>query len=271
MSENSQRKNLVLGRGLIGSHLADFLKEKGEEVKVLSRDDGKDLREAEKYIDEFKWADRVWFIAWDVGVWKRPTTPEYEIEILDSNLRLCQSVFGVLEKTGTPFLFVTSQLASRMITLGVTKRVAELWSQFLDGHIARFWNVYGWEPIGEKSHLIPDLIWEAMEEGEIKLMSDGKETRQFLYVRDCVEAIFHQFNAGQKYADVTSGEWVEVRKVAELIGEKLDAKVIFGEKKGKPSLDSPENSLESWSPRFSLSEGLDEVIKEAKKWKEESR
>ncbi|MBU2101227.1 NAD-dependent epimerase/dehydratase family protein, partial [Patescibacteria group bacterium] len=71
MSQKVYRKNLILGRGLIGSHLINSLEEKGEEVSVLSRGDGHDLRNAEKHLDKFEWADRVWFIAWDVGVWKK--------------------------------------------------------------------------------------------------------------------------------------------------------------------------------------------------------
>ena len=257
-----------MGRGLIGSHLAILLEEKGEKVSILSRGDDHDLREAEKYIDKFEWADRVWFLAWDVGVWKKENLPEYESEILNSNLRLCQSVFGVLQQTKKPFLFVSSQAApsSNMTTLGATKRVGEMWTWILGGHVARLWNVYGWEPIGEKSHLIPDLIWKGITTGTIELMSNGEEERQFLYVKDCAKALVHQFDIGQKHADVTSDEWVSVKHIASLIGEKLDAEVVLGSNPGKSPMYFPEILLKSWKPAFSLEQGVDEVIKEAKIW-----
>jgi nucleoside-diphosphate-sugar epimerase len=260
-----KRKNLVLGLGFIGSHLADLLKERGEEVVALSLDSGCDLTKAENYFDKFLWADRVWFVAWNVGVWKKDTAPAYEAEILDSNLRLCQSVFRCLERSGKPFLFVSSQaaLAPDMITLGVTKRVGEHWTRILGGHIARLWNVYGWEPVGEKSHLVPDLVWKGLQ-GKVELMTSGEETRQFLYVRDAVEAFAHQFDIDQKEADVTTFEWVPIKEVARLIGEKLGAEVKLGPKPGKPSLFVPEIPLKSWKSRFSLSEGLDETIKDAR-------
>jgi len=270
----NKRKNLVLGRGLIGSELRTFLEESGEEVKVLSRGDGHDLKNSEKYFDQFEWADRVWFVAWDVGVWKKNTTPAYEAEILDSNLQLCRSVFRTLERAGKQFLFVSSQAAPApdIITLGVTKRVGELWTRVLGGHVARLWNVYGWEPVGEKSHLIPDLVWKGLQGKKIELMSNGEETRQFLYVRDCVEAFVHQFDIGQKHADVVSGEWVSVKEVAQLIGKKLGAEVVLGEKPGKPPLYSPRTPLESWKPRFSLDKGLDETIKSAKEaWNQKNQ
>jgi nucleoside-diphosphate-sugar epimerase len=274
MAAETKRRNLVLGKGLIGSALTSFLKERGEEVKVLSRGDGHDLRHAEQYMSDFEWADRVWFVAWTVGVWKKDNTSAYEAEILDANLQLCQSVFGVLQKTGKSFLFVSSQaaLAPDMMTLGVTKRVGEMWTKILSGHIARLWNVYGWEPVGEKSHLVPDFVWKGLSGGGINLMSNGEEKRQFLYVRDCVEALVHQFDGGQKEADITTGEWIPVKNVAELVGAKFGVPVTLGEKPGKPPLAMPEKPLASWKPRYSLNEGIDEIIKEAKlAWNQKNR
>jgi len=266
MQDSQKRKNLILGKGFVGSHLAALLIEKGEEVTTLSRGERHDLRQAENYFDKFEWADRVWFVAWDIGVWKKDTTPAYEAGILDSNLRLCQSVFHCLEKSEKPFLFVSSQaaLAPDMITLGVTKRVGELWAKILGGHIARFWNVYGWEPVGAKSHLVPDLVWSGLTKGEVAMMSNGEETRQFVYVRDAVEALWHQFNSGQKVADIVGFEWTPVKKIAEIISHQLGAKLILGREAGKPSLFTPSTPLVGWQPRFSLEAGIEETIKQAK-------
>lgn len=256
-------KNLVLGAGLIGSHLTALLTERGEEVHVLSRGAGHDLTQAEKYMDEFVWADRVWFVAWDTGVRKNETPAAHEAAVLHANSELCRSVFGVLQATGKPFLFVSSQatLSPDIFVLGVMKRLGEMWTRLLGGHIARFWNVYGWEPVGEKSHLVPDLVWKGMTEGIVSLMSNGEETRQFLHARDAAEALVHQFTIGQKVADITSGEWVAVKTVAERIGALLNAQVIVGENAGKPSLAIPQTPLASWKPRLTLDEGLREVIK----------
>ena len=266
------RKNLILGKGLVGSHLAELLLKNGEEVGVLSQSEGHDLKNAEKYLDQFELADRVWFIAWEIGAWKKENPAEYEIDILDANLQLCRSVFRVLQKTKKPFLFTSSQAApsSEATTLGATKRVGEMWTRLLGGHVARFWNVYGWEPVGEKSHLIPDLVWKGMN-GKIELMTNGEEERQFLYVKDCAEALFHQFEIGQKHADVTTGEWVSVKKVAELIGEKLNAEVVLGSKPGRPPMYLPETPLESWKPAYTLEKGIEEIIDLAKTWSEKTR
>ena len=126
---NDTRKNLVLGKGLIGSYLATYLRERGEAVEILSRSDGHDLRHAETYLNKFCLAERVWFVAWDIGVWKKDTPATYEAEILDSNLRLCQSVFRCLAETKKPFLFVSSQAAisNQMIALAATHTKGNPW------------------------------------------------------------------------------------------------------------------------------------------------
>lgn len=262
-------KDLILGAGLIGTHLADLIKERGNDVRILSRGMGHDLKHAENYVDDFTWADRVWFVAWDTGVRKTEALAEYDMAVLDSNTELCRSVFGMLRKAGKPFLFVSSQaaLSPDIFVLGTTKRLGETWARLLGGHISRFWNVYGWEPVGAKSHLVPDLVWRAMMEGPISLMSSGEETRQFLHVRDAVEALVYQFESGQKVADVTSGEWVRVKAMADRIGALTGAKVAAGQNAGKPSLAVPQTPLAGWKPRFTLDDGLREVLEHAKKWK----
>jgi len=269
MDNKNTRKNLILGGGFVSSNLRELLEEKGEEVVTLSRGDGKDLRKSEDYISDFEWADRVWFLAWDIGVWKKDKDNSYEIDILESNLQLCKSVFRVLEKVKKPFLFVSSHASTEMIPLGVTKRVAEIWTKLLDGHVARLWNVYGWQPVGEKSHVIPDLVWKGLN-GRVELMSDGEEKRQFLHVRDCVEAFYHQLEIGQKYADITSFEWVLLKEVARLAGDKIGVEVSLGSKPGNPGLKSPEVPLGSWGPKISLDQGLDDVINKARKWQKEN-
>ena len=78
----------------------------------------------------------------------------------------------------------------------------------------------------ETSHVIPALIRKMVEAGErsddkIVLWGDGSPTREFLYVEDCVEAIWL---AGQRYdepepVNVGSGEEITVRDLATLVAE----------------------------------------------------
>jgi GDP-L-fucose synthase len=78
----------------------------------------------------------------------------------------------------------------------------------------------------ETSHVIPALIRkmvEARERGneEIVLWGDGSPTREFLYVDDCVEALWlaAELYDGVEPVNVGSGEEIAVRDLAALIAE----------------------------------------------------
>ena len=46
------------------------------------------------------------------------------------------------------------------------------------------------EDYGEKSHVITDLIYKAKNFNKIKLLTNGLEKRQFLFVDECSEALY---------------------------------------------------------------------------------
>lgn len=76
----------------------------------------------------------------------------------------------------------------------------------------------------ETSHVIPALIRKMVEareceHDEIVLWGDGSPTREFLYVDDCVEALWlaaERYNAAEP-VNIGSGEEIAIRDLAELI------------------------------------------------------
>jgi nucleoside-diphosphate-sugar epimerase len=84
-------------------------------------------------------------------------------------------------------------------TLDLGLRTSDLGHRTSDsGHrtikigIARIFNIYGEnEPLGEKAHVIADLIRKAIlyPKEEFIVRGDGKQSRDFLYVSDCVDAL----------------------------------------------------------------------------------
>ncbi len=93
----------------------------------------------------------------------------------------------------------------------------------LNGLIVKFWNVYVVEHDFEKSPVITDFILKA-KEGEIKMMTDGKEERQFLHAEDCSNALMilsQQYETidRDKNLHITSFKWNTVLEIAELINE----------------------------------------------------
>jgi GDP-L-fucose synthase len=78
----------------------------------------------------------------------------------------------------------------------------------------------------ETSHVIPALIRkmvEAQEQGqeEILLWGDGSPTREFLYIDDCVEALWLAAERydGAEPVNVGSGEEIAIRDLAALVAE----------------------------------------------------
>lgn len=225
------KHNLVLGgEGTIGKALCNYLVEKGEEVISLDLKTGFDIRTDD--LTPYSNVDYVWFLAWDVGGAKFLNAPENRIRILKNNTLICERTFSFLEKHKLPFMFASSQLAAADTPYGITKLVGEQWSQYLEGQICRFWNVYGWETPGEKSHVIPDLILKGLVDKEITLMTNGEEERQFIYMDDCVKNMVHIRNTDVADVDITDGQWIKIKDIAKLIGHLLDVPVYLGKEKG---------------------------------------
>jgi nucleoside-diphosphate-sugar epimerase len=258
------RKNLVLGgAGTIGSSLCKYLKKIGEEVICLDIKTGFDIRNDD--LNLYKDVDYVWFLAWDVGGAKYLSNEKFLLDIIQNNTIICEKVFQFISKNNLPFMFASSQLAAPDTPYGVTKLLGEEWSRLLGGQICRFWNVYGWEEPGEKSHVIPDLIIQGLTNNQIVLLTDGQEERQFIYMDDCVRNMLEIRNAGATRVDITEGKWVTIEYIAQQIAAQLKVPLKLGTKKGysnkiEPTITYP---LEF---KMSFKDGISEMIEFAKQY-----
>ena len=134
--------------------------------------------------------------------------------------------------------------------------------------IARFHNIYGpegtWEGGREKA---PAAMCRkaAMAEpgGQIEVWGDGKQTRSFLFIEDCLDGV--QALMKSEYTEplnIGSEEMVSIRQLAEM------AIALSGKQVGIVHIDGPvgvrgrnsDNRLIrqeiGWEPTFSLQEGL---------------
>ena len=259
--------NLVLGsEGFVGSYFCKYLKSIGE--NVLSCDikisDDDDLRF--KKLDLSK-VDRVYFLAWDVGGAKYLYRNDTQMRQLEWNLRLMENVFPQLIEAKVPFLFISSQLADDVDTVyGVTKRLGERWSKLGGGKFIRLWNVYGpVEQESEKTHVVSDFVSQAVNNKEIRMLTNGDEKRQFIHVNDVSRAFHMAMSTDMPVTvDVCSFEWIKILDLANLIASYTGAKVIPGNIIGSTPITPIYGKLHNWNPLITLEEGILKMVEDCR-------
>jgi GDP-L-fucose synthase len=126
----------------------------------------------------------------------------------------------------------------------------------------------------ETSHVIPALIRKMVEarergDGEIVVWGDGSPTREFLYVDDCVEALWlaAQRYDGAEPVNIGSGDEITIHDLVKLIAELtgFTGQIAWDASKpnGQPrrALDvSKAEELFGFSARTGLREGLERTI-----------
>jgi nucleoside-diphosphate-sugar epimerase len=260
---------LVLGgEGFIGKYLVNFLKKNGAKVNSIDIKNGThhDLRIIKLLdLDDY---DYCFFLAWDVGGSKYLNQVSTWNSQFQNNILLTSNIIPQLQTSRIPFLFVSSQLAGTDHSpYSLSKLYAENYCRTIPTcGIARQWNAYGSpEVMGEKSHVISDLIYQAVFKGEIRLLTDGSELRKFVHLADICEAYMQIIKKakGQVF-DVSAGEYISILEISEIISEITGVKIIKANKKGySPNL--PEiNQLPKWQPKIDLKEGIYKLVESYK-------
>jgi len=93
----------------------------------------------------------------------------------------------------------------------------------LDVHVARFHNIFGpygtWKGGKEKAPAaMCRKVAESLMDGEIEVWGDGQQTRSFLYIDDCIEAVL-RFMRQDKFlgpVNIGSEEMVTINQLAEM-------------------------------------------------------
>ena len=276
---------LILGsEGQVGAYLTEYLRNKGHEVLEFDVVNGRHqdmtyIPNAELHL-KVMLADYVFFLAFDVGGSHYLKKYQHTFDFINNNTRLMAQTFGLLDQYKKPFLFASSQMSSMSYSpYGVLKRVGELYTKSLGGLIVKFWNVYGIEKDMEKAHVITDFIAKGFETGNIDMMTDGTEEREFLYAEDCCEALETLM---QKHSDFTSDNELHIttgvstsileiaRNIQSLfkeIGKEVDVSP-------SPSKDEVQKDARNvpdpyirrvWEPKTSVPDGIKKVFEEMKK------
>ncbi len=180
--------------------------------------------------------------------------------------------FDALRRNSKPFIFASTQMSSMSFSsYGTLKAVGEFYAKSLGAPVVKFWNIYGIENDPAKSHVITDFVQMALDKNCIAMKTDGNEERQFLYARDCSEALLTLAKNYDKIPrdeelHVTSFNWIKVidiaRNISKLCG---NIPIIPAEEKDNIQrglrVDPDSYILQWWQPKTELEDGLKEIIK----------
>jgi len=139
----------------------------------------------------------------------------------------------------------------------------------LDVSIGRYHNIYGplstFEGGKEKSPAaLCRKVCQAKNDEYIEIWGDGKQTRSFLYIDDCIDATKKLIRNKKFYGPVNIGstEMISINKFANMIieisGKNLQIKNIDGPLgvRGRNSDNNLINENLNWHPKYSLFDGI---------------
>lgn len=265
---SSNQNVLVLGsKGVIGSALVSLLQKKEYDVtewdiKIDATHDLSNPLNNPALLRVVSEADFVFFLAFDVGGSKFISEPS--VDFMNRNTQIMANTFSALP--GKNFIFASSTMSNMGVPYGTLKLIGQHYTELLGGISARFWNVYGPEEYGKRSHVITDFIQQYLTTGRITMLTDGSESRQFLHADDCAECLeimLQNYDKMRPVVDITSFQWTSISTVANLICDDVHVSTIAEDSHTK--VNEPEDFILSfWSPRVSLKEGIAQILEKQK-------
>ena len=138
--------------------------------------------------------------------------------------------------------------------------------------IPRIFNTYGPRMLPNDGRVISNFIYQSLNNKQLTVYGNGNQTRSFCYIEDLIEGLL-KFMESSYTGTINMGnpEEIKIKDLAKLIISKINPNL--GIKYSDQNLDEPlqrkpiiEKAKKeiNWSPKISLSEGLDKTIKNFK-------
>lgn len=155
------------------------------------------------------------------------------------------------------------------------KRVAEtLFCDYqrqhnVDIRIVRIFNTYGPKMALNDGRVVSNFIISALENKDISIYGEGKQTRSFCYISDLIEGLYKMMNKENFHGPVNLGNPREfsMKQLAEKVITLTNSSSKFSYAelpKDDPRQRCPDISLAkkelNWEPHINLDEGLQETI-----------
>jgi UDP-glucose 4-epimerase len=248
------------GAGFIGSHLVDALVNAGDEVLVIDNcsagtrdnlashlENGRirflesDLLD-EGWQDALAGADRIYHIAADPDVRGSAREP---LSVFNNNVVVTERVLDAMRVHGVPELVFTSTSTvygeaaliptpedyAPMEPISVYAGSKLAGEAMISAYAATF-GIKAWvfrfaNIIGSRSN--HGVIWDFLHKlkdnpGELEILGDGKQTKSYLDVGACVQAIhFAIEHTSDRYNvfNIGSEDWVDVVTIADVVAEEM--------------------------------------------------
>lgn len=256
-----------------------------------------DLRDPEIAKKVVKGIDEVYQLAADMGGAGYIFTGEHDADVMNNSALCNLNVLGAVQKEGVKKIFYSSSAcmypeynqmdpnnpkcseesaypAAPDSEYGWEKLFSErLYLSYqrnygIDVRIARFHNIFGpqgtWKGGKEKAPAaMCRKAAEAKDNSSIEVWGDGKQTRSFLYIDECIEAVIRLMNSDfTGPVNIGSEEMISINDFAQmaidLSGKKLIIKNIEGPTgvRGRNSDNKLLQEKLNWQPSLSLLEGM---------------
>jgi UDP-glucose 4-epimerase len=296
----SMRKKIVVtgGAGFIGSHLVEVALERGAEVTVIdslrtgkrSNLDGLKCRFVEGSVEDaavvrecVEGADTVFHLAALVSVPESMEKPrEAEAINVGGTLNVLQAareagvgkvvlastsaVYGMVDRP----MHSETDLPSPASPYAITKLTGEHYLKLYNDAFGlptaalRFFNVYGprQDPKSPYAAAVAIFAERARANQPVRIFDDGEQTRDFIFVRDVVEALLLAAEKGSGVMNVACGTRITVndlaKKIIEISGSTSQIEYAAprpGDVRHSRGDASRLRAL-GWEPKTNLDEGL---------------
>lgn len=248
------------GAGFIGSHLVDALVARNDRVTVIdSLTAGKKANIARHirtgsvsfvkadltksgWQEALSGADRVWHLAADPDVRQSAITPEGPV---NNNIIATFRLIEAMREHAVPAIAFTSTSTvygdatviptpedyapmAPVSVYGASKLACEaLISAYCHSFHIRSCNFRFANIIGARSGhgVIPDFIAKLAENPrELEILGDGKQTKSYLLVEDCVDAMLFAMERTKEPVstfNIGSADWIDVERIARIIEQEM--------------------------------------------------
>jgi len=296
------------GAGFIGSNLTDFFISKGSDVTVfdnlssgrmenLNASIGRknlkfikgDIRDAEAIDSAMKGVEEVYHLAADPSVKDSATNPEVSFSINVSGMfsvleaarkndvkkvvfTSTSTVYGEAEVLPTPenypLIPISNYAASKVADEAYISSYASTYG--IKGVVLRLANIFG----PPSTHGVMFDFYKKLKANpkKLEILGNGKQCKSYLYISDCVDALFLASRKQKKIFDffnVGSGQMEDVNYIAKAMCSFLKLKPKFeytGGTRGwkgdvvKMLLDTKKIEKLGWRKKVSLKDGIRQYV-----------